>query len=175
MLVRGLVAGNAARAGLEYAMTRVPLTDPRLQWRPDGRAYRWQYGDAEVEVKIVDENGKIDLNQADMPLLAALIQQRRRRAMRRPRASPAAIIDWRDPDPLTQPAGGARGRRLRQSAGLPYGAKDADFESVAELEQVMGITPEAVREAGAAPDRLQRPRPSGSRVCLGRSAGCDGA
>jgi hypothetical protein len=29
--------------------------------------HRWHYGDAEVVVEIVDENGKIDLNQADLP------------------------------------------------------------------------------------------------------------
>ncbi len=50
-------------------------------------------------------------------------------------------MDWRDPDSLTQPAGGGEDGDYA-SAGLPYGAKDAEFESVAELEQVMGFTPE---------------------------------
>jgi general secretion pathway protein K len=139
VLVRGLVASNAARAGLDYAMTRVPLTDPRLQWKPDGRAYRWQYGDAQVEVKIIDENGKLDLNQAGHPLLAALIQKAGAEPSQAARIA-GAIIDWRDADPLTQPAGGGEDGDY-QSAGLPYGAKDADFESVAELQQVLGMTP----------------------------------
>ena len=50
VLVRGLVAENAARAGLEYAMTRVALADPRQQWLPDGRPHRWRYDGASVEV-----------------------------------------------------------------------------------------------------------------------------
>ena len=76
VLVRGLVASNAARAGLEYSLTRVSLPDARLQWKPDGTAHRWRFGDAQVEVKIVDENGKLDINQAPHPLLAALIQRK---------------------------------------------------------------------------------------------------
>ena len=74
VLVRGLVASGAARAGLEYAITRLAQPDARLQWRPDGRAYQWRYAGADVEVKIIDENGKLDLNQADAVLLAALLQ-----------------------------------------------------------------------------------------------------
>ncbi len=146
VLVRGLVASGAARAGVEYALTRVALSDPRLKWRPDGRAYRWRYGDAEVEVQMTDESGKVDLNQADAQMLAALIQ-RVAPAAGGARMDPsqaarlaAAIVDWRDPDPLTQPAGGGEDADYA-SAGLPYGAKDAEFESVAELEQVIGFTP----------------------------------
>jgi general secretion pathway protein K len=146
VLVRGLVASGAARAGVEYALTRVALSDPRLKWRPDGTAYRWRYGDADVEVKMTDESGKVDLNQADAQLLTALIQGSgrgedgaRMDATQAARLA-GAIIDWRDSDPLTQPAGGGEDPDYA-SAGLPYGAKDGDFESVAELEQVIGFTP----------------------------------
>ncbi|HYM86809.1 MAG TPA: type II secretion system minor pseudopilin GspK, partial [Pseudoxanthomonas sp.] len=89
---------------------------------------------------IVDETGKVDLNQAEMPLLAALI----RAVGGEPGVSEqlaAAIVDWRDSDPLTQPNGGAEDPDYA-AAGLPYGAKDAPFESVAEVEQVLGMTPE---------------------------------
>ena len=46
----------------------------------------------------------------------------------------------RDPDSLTQPAGGAEDADY-SAAGLPWGAKDAPFDTVAELEQVMGMRP----------------------------------
>lgn len=140
VLVRGLVAENAARAGLEYAMTRVAATEPRQQWLPDGRPHRWRYGDAEIEVRIVDENGKIDLNQADGTLLTEFIRQFDVDQQRAAQLA-AAIVDWRDPDSLSQPAGGGEDADYA-SAGLPYGAKDAEFESVAELEQVIGFVPE---------------------------------
>ena len=53
----------------------------------------------------------------------------------------AAIVDWRDSDPLTQANGGAEDPDYA-AAGRPYGAKDAPFETVAEVEQVLGMTPE---------------------------------
>lgn len=139
-LTRGLAAENAARAGIEYALTRVALTDPRRQWRADGRPYRWQFDDAEVEVSLIDEDGKLDLNQAELPLLAALLRAVAVEQVQAERLA-AAIVDWRDTDQLSQPAGGGEDSDYA-NAGLPYGAKDAEFESVAELQQVLGFTPE---------------------------------
>lgn len=140
VLVGGIEAGTAARAGLEYALLRLAITEPRRQWRPDGRAYDWRFNDADVEVVIVDENGKVDLNQGDATLLAGLLRAVDVEAAQAGRIA-GAIIDWRDPDPLTQPAGGGEDPDYA-AAGLPYGAKDAEFESIAELEQVRGMTPE---------------------------------
>ena len=139
VLYHGIVAEQAARAGLDYAVTRIEQTDPRLQWLPDGRDYRWRFADAGITVKIVDESGKVDLNQADAVLLGALFEAA---GSDRDRASQVAgaILDWRDPDPLTQPTGGAEDPDYA-SAGRMYGAKDALFESVAEVEQVLGMTP----------------------------------
>ncbi len=138
-LTRGLVAENAARAGVEYALTRVALGDPRVQWRADGRPYRWRFADAQVEVSLVDEDGKLDLNQADVPLLGALLRAVGVDQAQADRLA-AAIADWRDTDQLSQPAGGGEDPDYA-GAGLPYGAKDAEFESVAELQQVLGFTP----------------------------------
>jgi general secretion pathway protein K len=139
VLTRGAVAGSAARAGLEWALVRVGDVDPRRRWIPDGRAYRWQYDGIPVEIRVVDEQGKVDINAADQPLLMALF-----RALGVPAdkagAIAGAMIDWRDADPLTQPQGGAEDPEYA-SAGLPYGAKDAPFETVAEVEQVLGMTP----------------------------------
>jgi general secretion pathway protein K len=142
-LVDGVQAEQAARAGLEYAMMRVAASDPRQQWRPDGRPYRWSFADADVEVRIVDEDGKVDLNHADAPLLTGLLAAV---GIERPRAEKlaGAIIDWRDPDPMTQPSGGAEDADYG-AADRPYGAKDADFESPAELLQVLGVTADDYR------------------------------
>jgi len=140
MLVRGLVAESAARAGIEYALTRVGQTDPRRQWRADGRPYRWRYADADVEVRITDEDGKVDINQSDATLLGALLRAVGVEQAQADRLA-GAIVDWRDPDVLTQPSGGGEDPDYA-AADLPYGAKDSDFESVAELEQVLGFTPD---------------------------------
>lgn len=139
VLYHGIVAEQAARAGLDYAITRIEQADPRLQWLPDGRDYRWQFADAAITVKIVDESGKVDLNQADATLLGALFEVAGTPPDQAARVA-GAILDWRDPDPLTQPSGGAEDADYG-AAGRAYGAKDALFESVAEVEQVLGMTP----------------------------------
>src|SRR5690606_1444331 len=135
----GLVAAQAARAGLEYAATRVSVPDPSLQWLPDGRAYRWRFTDAEIEVRIVDESGKLDLNAAEAASLSALMRVVGAEPQQAD-AVAAAIVDWRDPDDMTQPQGGAEDPQYA-AAGLAWGAKDAPFETVAEVEQVLGMTP----------------------------------
>ncbi|MCR2171697.1 type II secretion system protein GspK, partial [Salmonella enterica] len=58
-----------ARAGLEYALLRLSADPQRAPWRADGRTYRWQFDDASIEIKVLDENGKINLNLADAALL----------------------------------------------------------------------------------------------------------
>lgn len=138
-LHRGIVAAQAARAGLEYAATRVSDPDPMRQWLPDGRAYPWGFAGATVEVRIVDESGKLDLNAADAATLAALIRAAGGEPAQADTVA-AAIVDWRDADDLTQPQGGAEDPQYA-AAGRPYGAKDAPFETVAEVEQVLGMTP----------------------------------
>lgn len=135
----GVVAGEAARAGIEYALVRVGADDRRLRWIPDGRDNPWQFGDAVVTVRIVDEMGKVDLNAAQPPLLAALLRQVGVAPGDADRLA-GAIADWRDPDSLNQPSGGAEDDDYA-AAGRPYGAKDAPFESIAEVEQVLGMTP----------------------------------
>lgn len=139
-LSQGVVADQAARAGLEYAMTRVVDLDQARQWLPDGREYTWGFGDADVTIVIVDESGKVDINAADLDLLAGLMQAVG--VERQPaRKLATAILDWRDPDSLTQIEGGAEDGDYA-SEDLPYGAKDAPFETVAELQLVLGMTPE---------------------------------
>ncbi len=140
VLSRGIVASQAARAGVEYAMTRVTDADPDLQWLPDGRAYEWEFGDALVTVRIVDESGKVDLNAADLALLSSLMRAAGA-APSQADAVAAAIADWRDSDSLSQPQGGAEDPQYAE-AGRDYGAKDAPFDTVAEVEQVLGMTPE---------------------------------
>ena len=137
---RGAIAQEIARAGMEYALVRVADRNPETHWQPNGRAYAWRFDGHDVQVRIIDETGKVDLNQADVPLLSRLMQ-----ALGEPPdasdALAAAIVDWRDADDLSQPVGGAEDGDYA-AAGRPYGAKDAPFETIAELEQVLGMTPD---------------------------------
>lgn len=139
VLVKGAEAQEIARAGVEYALERIADSDPATHWLADGRMYPWNFAGSRVEISIVDETGKVDLNQADVTLLSALIKTVAGDSAPAAQLA-AAIVDWRDPDPLTQPGGGAEDPDYA-AAGLPYGAKDAPFETVAEVEQVLGMTP----------------------------------
>jgi general secretion pathway protein K len=140
VLAQGSVAQEIARAGLEYALQRVADTDARTRWVPDGRPYGWQYAGSHLQVQLVDETGKVDLNQADAQTLASLL-----RAIGVDDAQAGqlagAVVDWRDSDSLSPPGGGAEDAQYAE-AGLPYGAKDAPFETVGEVEQVLGWTPD---------------------------------
>ena len=138
-LARSVAAREAARAGVEIAVSRLIQADPALRWPPDGSSNAVQFEGAQIEVEIRDETGKIDLNAAAPELLAGLFS-----GLGEPRGAATrlagAIVDWRDEDTLTQPAGGAEDADYA-SAGLAWGAKDAPFETVAEVEQVLGMRP----------------------------------
>ena len=138
-LARGTAAREAARAGVEYAAARLLDPDPAERWASDGRNYRFAFDAAQVEITVRDEAGKIDLNAAGHDLLLGFFV-----ALGEPRDTAGrlagAIMDWRDADTLVQPAGGAEDADYA-AAGLSWGAKDAPFETVAELEQVLGMRP----------------------------------
>ncbi|PZU28036.1 MAG: general secretion pathway protein GspK [Stenotrophomonas sp.] len=139
--VTGDLAGGEqiAHAGIDYALSRMRATPTQPSWRADGRPYRWQFDGRTVELRIVDETGKVDLNQADLNLLQALLRGLELAPDKAARLA-GAIVDWRDPDSLLQVAGGAETADY-QAAGLPYGAKNAPFDSVSELQRVLGMEP----------------------------------
>lgn len=133
-----MAAGQeTARAGLEYALSRLQPDPLRPAWQADGRLYRWQFDGRAVELRIVAETAKVDLNLAERPLLEGLL---RALAVEPARATQlaGAMVDWRDRDELLQPAGGAESADYA-AAGLPYGAKNAPFESTGELQRVLGM------------------------------------
>ena len=142
-LARSVAAREAARAGVEYAVSRLLDTDPAKHLTPDGRDYKFDFDGAQIEVSVRDETGKVDLNVAAPDLLAGLMitQGEPDESARR---IAGAIVDWRDEDSLVQVAGGAEDPNYA-AAGLEWGAKDAPFETVAEVEQVLGMRPALYR------------------------------
>lgn len=140
-LTADLGAGQQiAHAGMDYAMSRMQSTPTQPGWHADGRRYRWQFAGRSVDLRVVDETGKVDLNQADFALLEALL---RALAVAPSRAIQVAgaIVDWRDIDDLKQPSGGAESADYA-AAGYPYGAKNARFDSIGELQRLLGMDAE---------------------------------
>jgi general secretion pathway protein K len=61
-------------AGVNAAIDGMLDPRPDRRWRPDGRSQSFDFNGTHIQVRIQDELGKIDLNQADVPLLAGLLQ-----------------------------------------------------------------------------------------------------
>jgi len=132
-------ARYAAEAGLNLAIFELRKADPMQKWIADGRPYRFGYGEAEIEVSIHDDSGKIDINTAanNGDLLTNLFVTHGvdlDHAM----ALSDAIKDWIDADDLKQP-NGAEAEDYK-AAGLSYVPKNAPFDTVSELQQVLGMT-----------------------------------
>jgi general secretion pathway protein K len=109
------------------------------RWPADGAVHPIRFPRATVEVRIEDEAGKVNPNFASPELLRALLV--RIGADARTAASiAAAIVDWRsesaDPNPL-----GAKAAQYA-AAGRDYGPPGAPFQSLDELGEVLGMTPE---------------------------------
>ncbi|MFH0351938.1 MAG: general secretion pathway protein GspK, partial [Chromatiales bacterium] len=141
-LAHDLVAQAQARALAEAGVYRgiLELYNPdRLRrWRGDGSPHRVRLAGAPITVSLQDEAGKIDLNSAQRGLLDALLRASGIEDERRGKLLDA-IEDWRDPDSLRR-LNGAEDQDY-EAAGRTYGAKDATFNTVEELQQVLGVTP----------------------------------
>jgi general secretion pathway protein K len=86
-----------------------------------------------------DEAGKVDLNAAGEPLLAALISGTGTNRTIAERIA-AAIADFRDADDTTRDGGAERKEYV--ASGRASGPKNAPFAVTEELGQVLGVTPE---------------------------------
>ncbi|MEO8740800.1 MAG: hypothetical protein ABI537_14005, partial [Casimicrobiaceae bacterium] len=86
-----------------------------------------------------DESGKIDLNTAPDNLLKGLLQSAGGLDAESAARLVDAIGDWKDPDELRRPNGAEAPEY--QAAGLKYAPANTFFETVAELQRVLGMTP----------------------------------
>jgi general secretion pathway protein K len=131
-----------AEAAVNRAVLALMATRPEQRWRVDGVAQSFGFAGATVVVAVQDELGRVDINNADTPLVTAAL---RAGGLSAQAASETAdkILDWRD-------AGSAK--RLHgakapdyAAAGLAYGPRNGPFQSVDELRLVLGITPQLFR------------------------------
>ena len=130
-------ARAAAEAGLHRAVYELRNPDEASRWIGDGRVYSFALRDMQVDVAITDERGKIDINVVDAnTLLNLFIGQGLDEQMAGNLAS--AVMDWRDEDDLLTP-GGAEAAEY-EAAGLGYTPSNGPFVSVAEFQQVLGVS-----------------------------------
>ncbi|MGA7538948.1 MAG: hypothetical protein WBW93_09280 [Steroidobacteraceae bacterium] len=125
---------SVADSAIRIALLHLAASEQRGSWAvPQSRQI--ELLDRVVSLKIDLENGRLDLNTGDKQLLFALFAANGW-SQSDAKAFVARIRDWTDPaDAATE--GGAE---LRQylAAGRDYGPRNAPFESVSELRQVLG-------------------------------------
>jgi len=138
-----------ARAHLEndldaaVARAILALDDSRTdqRWRVDSYPYSFTYDNIPMTVTIQDEDGKFDLNEADDDTLEPLFQSVGMDAKTAAVISDR-IVEWR-PELTSDDAHTLHGGSDADyaAAGLPWRPRHADFQSVAELNLVLGMTP----------------------------------
>ncbi len=128
-----------ADAGVQRAWYELMKPSTELnRWLGDGTPHDLALADGALRVSIQDESGKIDLNTTSEALLVGLF---RSVGMGAESATALAdsVQDWRDPDKLRRLHGAEEAEYL--AAGKSYAPSNAPFETVDEMQRVLGMTP----------------------------------
>jgi general secretion pathway protein K len=115
-----------------------PRTIPGV-WAADGLVHVWDEDGMRLAASAVDESGKIDLNTVPDALLNSLLQTAGQVDADTAARLVDVIDDWKDADDFRRPNGAEAAEY--QAAGLPYKPANAAFETVADLQRVLGMTP----------------------------------
>lgn len=132
-----------AESGIAIAEMMLLNTDPAKRWRADGNIYQIDAEDSRVRIRILSESGKIDLNAADEKALEALMmhapinENSKEDPVEHAAKLTGAILDWRDADDLIHINGAEK--KEYQDAGLKYQPRNRPFQTVEELQMVMGM------------------------------------
>jgi general secretion pathway protein K len=126
-----------ADAGVHRAVFGLLDADPETAWRAGESVYAFPLGEGDVEVRIEDEDGKVDLNGAPLQLLSGLFI-----ALGLPEEAAQGMADrigdFRDDDSEPEPLGAEDDAYF--GAGLTQGAADRPFATESELLRVLGMT-----------------------------------
>jgi general secretion pathway protein K len=136
---RTATARAIADAATHYAVMQLYLPNKERDLQLGGAPLQWQYEGAKVEIRVIGENGLVDINYASRELLGEILK---RVGLEKQAADNMLDIleDFRDVDDLKRLNGAEDADYKRE--GLPFGAKDAPFERIEELQQVLGMTPQ---------------------------------
>jgi general secretion pathway protein K len=131
----------ALDAGITESMLGIEAPDIADRWRVDGTPRAVEFNGIALKISVQDELGKFDLNLVDGPALTALL---RSQGVGQGEAATltARVLDWREAS-----EGGAH--RINGgtdtdygAAGLSYRPRHGPFQSVDELQLVLGMTPD---------------------------------
>jgi len=126
-----------AESGVNIAEMMLLLPDALKRWHTDGSIYQVDMDEAVIRIKLLSENGKIDINKADEKILKALLLAVPSLDEKAQSKLLGAIMDWRDTDDLLHIDGAEK--KEYQDAGLRYGPRNKPFRSIDELRLVLGF------------------------------------
>jgi general secretion pathway protein K len=140
---RGIAELDAV-ADAAINLTILHLLAPDAEDRPpvDSTPFAIEFAGYRIAMSAQDESGKVDLNMADGDLLRQLLIAAGVDA-RDAQLLLDKILDWREGG-IGKRINGAKAGDYR-AAGFLYGPRNGPFQSVEELQLVMGITPALYR------------------------------
>ena len=139
--VRANAMAEAAADGAVYEAVFHLLDRSDRHWGADGVIHQLRSPGSIIRVRIENEADKVNPNTAPAELLQALLREVGANA-RSAALLAGAIVDWRTP---AQTSAAKRDRAARyQAAGYTYMPSGAPFESIGELRDVIGMTPQVL-------------------------------
>jgi general secretion pathway protein K len=133
---RALADGAVELAMFEHL--RPPF--PGKVWFPNGAVHGWEEDGVKYAVSLAWESGRIDMNVAREPLLKGMFMSAAGLPVEDVNHIVDAILDWRDPDDAKR-VNGAEAADYK-AAGRDYVPANANFETIEEVQRVLGVTPE---------------------------------
>jgi len=145
LLTRNQLSLAKARAladgAIELAMyEHLRPPSPDKTWFPNGAVHGWEEDGVRYAVSLAWESGRIDVNVAREPLLKGLFMSAGGLPAEDTNRVVDAILDWRDPDDAKR-LNGAEAADYK-AAGRNYVPANANFETIEEVQRVLGLTPE---------------------------------
>ncbi|RLA20319.1 MAG: general secretion pathway protein GspK [Gammaproteobacteria bacterium] len=139
-------ASALAEAGINYAVLMLLSKDEEQRWQANSSLYEIKIAGKRIRMLIADESGKISINKASKEQLQQLFDSLAVEETLSDSISDA-ILDWRDKNDLHRINGAEQPQY--EEAGLNYSPRNDLFESVEELQMVMGMTAEIYRQIEA--------------------------
>ena len=142
-----IVGNSVARAKLEAAANAgvhraiLEMVKPAQvidRWNTYGVPQLWSFQGQTLQVSLLDESGKIDINAGNEALMRGLFRSQGA-TEEEAFALMDAIFDWRDADSIKRPRGAEEAEYA--AAGITYKPANATFQSIEELRLVLGMAP----------------------------------
>jgi len=129
----------AATAGVHRAVLEI-MKPPQFpdRWNVYGVPQAWTFQGVPMQVSLLDESAKIDINVGNEILIRGLLRSQGA-SEEEAAALMDAILDWRDPDTLKRLKGAEEADYAE--LGLPIKPANAPFQSIEELQLVVGMNP----------------------------------